>query len=554
MKINVKKIFYLVILLIFLNAGCVLGYKKTDYQDDEVRFMDGTGKTKEDLVKILKEVGDYQGDTLTEEMKVSVKIVVTSISSSGSKADYKIGIKGIDNQNIIRYTPWGHLKKEDFTKKELIEYFGYEGEKNPIKGTEWDASMVLYCPDSKPDYANVEREIFVKELYTGEDIDSIEGSTTSNTEVADNTADQEEDVSWVLDFLAHPIKTSVRFVAKMICDVNDGIQLRLNEIQTGGDHTAKDEKILYSFEELQNDANGTDISIKSTDETKKGIGNRDKYTKVSEYKGDGKGDVNIDDENFTKETKIPVIIGDFYNISADKIDFFDANFLTGNTQKKDGELIHSEDSAWNKIRGPVVEIIRISIYAAGAILIILLIVFSIGIVWSGASNPRKKADYKKGLESFARAILMLVSTIVIMALCIFGSKAIYESISSDGDYELPVRVNVKDAYLFSTNITGYFRYMAQGEDLDYAYTKARFAILYGMAVKLNLLVEVFMVVRMLGIWALSVAGPLIAVNYAIRKTGLRQYNAWLLMYIILSMVQVIFCFLYKVMLNLADWL
>ena len=334
MKISVKKILYLVILLVFLNTSCVLGYKKTDYKKDEVRFMDGTGKTKEDLVKILNKVGGYNGDTLTEEMKVSVKIVVTSISGSGSKADYKIRIKGIDNQNVIRYTPWWHLRKEDFTKKELIEYFGYEGKKNPIKGTEWDASMVLYCPDSGPDQSNVIREIFLKELYTGEDIDAIKNSNTSDTEVKDNTVDKEEDVSWVSDFLAHPIKTTVRFFANAICKVNDGIQLRLNEIQTSGDYTDKDEKLLYTYEELQNDANGVDISIKSTDKTKKGIGNRDKYTRVSEYQGEVTGDANIDDENFTKDTEIPIIIGDFYNIAADKIDFLDTNFLTGDKQKK----------------------------------------------------------------------------------------------------------------------------------------------------------------------------------------------------------------------------
>ena len=33
-------------------------------------------------------------------------------------------------------------------------------------------------------------------------------------------------------------------------------------------------------------------------------------------------------ESFTKDTYIPVISGDLYNIAVDHIDFFDINFLT----------------------------------------------------------------------------------------------------------------------------------------------------------------------------------------------------------------------------------
>ena len=362
-------------------------------------------------------------------------------------------------------------------------------------------------------------------------------------------------ISWIDDFLNRPIKVGVRFLMNGLAYISDAIQIRLNEIQTSGDFTSQDETILYSYDELTKDANGEDINKNSSDETKKGIGNRDKYTKVSKYTEGGKGQANIDDENYTKDTKIPIVIGDFYNIAADKIDFLDINFLTGNTTKKDGELVHAKDSTWNNIRNPVVEIIRVSIYLSSAILIVILVWSAIGIVYNSMRNPDKEAAYKKRLEDLAKSLMMLITTILIMALCIFFSKTLFDSISKSDDYELPIRVNVKNAdYSFSTNITGYYRYMAQTENVEDAYKKAGYTILYFISVIFNLLAEVSMICRIFILWFLSVQGPLIAANYAIRKNGLRQYNIWLRTYLILSSIQIIYCVIYKVIYKMIDWL
>lgn len=374
--------------------------------------------------------------------------------------------------------------------------------------------------------------------------------------VTNNTSNLEQDdesSSWVTDFLEHPIKTGVKFFMIGVCDLADAIQLGLNEMQTSMDYTSQDEKILYSYDELKQDANGEDISKNSTDETKKGIGNRDKYTKVGGYSKGSGIEVTVDDENYTKKTKIPVVVGDFYNLATGKIDFLDDNFLTGNTEKKDGELIHKTNSVWNKIRNPMVEIIKISIYVSSAILIIILIWFAIGIVRTGTQNPAQRAEYKKGLESFAKSLFMLITTVLIMALCIFGTRAILNALGQNGDYQLPVRVRVKGAYSFSTNFTGYMRYMAQIDDVKYAFQKAGYSMMYLIFVIFNVLIEAIMIIRILALWFLSIIGPLIAANYAIRKTGMRQYNVWLFMYISLSVMQVVIYFVCQVLYKIADF-
>ncbi len=551
-------------ILFFCNTQ-VLGFEKTDYGKKQFRCAYFVGDTKKSITSLLKEVGNYKGDYLTEEMELNVKLVIKKVTGSGKKTKYKVAIKGIDQKSSYRMaiakmyniTPFlqRFIPLEKFSREEVAEYFGNEGEDELKEGDEWSANIIVYCPTaSNSDSANAERSIYLKELYTGDDLEKSSKSETSDKEVDDNAADIEEKVSWIDDFLHHPIKASVRFLMNGLAYISDAIQIRLNEIQTSGDFTAQDETLLYSYNELKKDANGEDISKNSTDETKKGIGNRDKYTKVSGYKKGGNGQANIDDENYTKDTKIPIVIGDFYNIAADKIDFLDINFLTGNTTKRDGKLVHAKDSTWNNIRNPVVEIIKISIYLSSAILLVILVWSGIGIVYNSMRSPDKEAAYKKRLEDLAKSLMMLITTILIMSLCIFFSKSMFDSISKRDDYKLPIRVNVKGAYSFSTNITGYFRYMAQAEKVEDAYKKAGYTILYFIAVILNLLLEAFMIFRIFILWFLSVQGPLLAANYAIRRNGLRRYNAWLITYLTLSVIQIGYCVVYKAMYKMIDWL
>lgn len=404
--------------------------------------------------------------------------------------------------------------------------------------------------------------MYIDELYAGKDLELIKNAipgkkTDDSNNQDDNSGEEEEEegASWLDDFLSHPIKALIKFLMNGLASIVDAIQIKLNEIQTSGDFTSQDETLLYSYDDLKRDASGEDISNNSTEETRKGVGNRDKYTKVSGYQEKEKGQTDIDDINYTSKTKIPIVVGDFYNIAADKIDFLDMNFLTGNKEKKDKKLVHDKDSTWNKIREPVVEIIKISIYVSSAILIIMLIRFAIGIIYTGMKNPQKQAEYKKGLEDLSKSLFMLIATIIIMALCIFFSKSIFKSISENNGYKLPIRVDVKTAnYSFSTNITGYLRYMSQIEDVNYAFKKAGYTVLYLGFVNLNLVAVAFMILRIFILWFLSIQGPLLAANYAIRKKGLRQYNTWLQTYIILSMIQVGYSLIYKIMYEMIDWM
>ena len=118
--------------------------------------------------------------------------------------------------------------------------------------------------------------------------------------------------------------------------------------------------------------------------------------------------------------------------------------------------------------------------------------------------------------------------------------------------ELPIRVNVtfsdtsnseteQAGYSFSTNITGYLRYMAQIQDIDKYAEKTLYTFAYMVMVLLNCIAGAFMtIVRPLVIMLLSILGPIIAVLHAleIENKKMLSYQEWVKLYLIISSVQI----------------
>ena len=252
-----------------------------------------------------------------------------------------------------------------------------------------------------------------------------------------------------------------------------------------------------------------------------------------------------DDKRFAEDTKIPVMTGDLYNVAVGQIDFLDVNFLTGN---KD----HDEGSPWMILRNFAAGLIHISIYIASAILLVMLIIYGIQIVGHSFDNPEGEAEAKTRLEQFTTSIAMLIGSVVIMGLCIFGSDTFFKSLENRENAELPIRVNVETAgYSFSTTAAGYARYMAGIEDVDEWVEKGLYTLGFIVLAWVNLAVIIFMIVRMFALWILSMIGPIAAALHILNIEGMMSFRRWAGLYISLSLIQVLLSMIYTLILNYA---
>ena len=236
---------------------------------------------------------------------------------------------------------------------------------------------------------------------------------------------------------------------------------------------------------------------------------------------------------------------DLYNIALGKINILDVNFLTGNEY-------HDEDSIWMKIRNVVTVVIKVIFYIAAALLITSLIWNGLNIV-IGSITPEQRKNHIQALQRFIEAVLLLVGTIVIMSLGIFSSRMILPTIQGE-DVDLPLRVSVEDAdYNFSTNITGFVRYYAEIDNTELYMKKAMYTFSYLILATVNLLAAVLMLARMLIMMFLAMVGPIIATLHALGEQNRFKvkYQDWAKWYIYLSLVQVIFALVYRIILENA---
>lgn len=336
-------------------------------------------------------------------------------------------------------------------------------------------------------------------------------------------------ITWLLDIL------------KFIADI---FQMLANSFQTINLNTIWDMTITYSGDYLYTDGAG------ELDDA--GSGNRDMYTKVGAYEEEDKENkkentIYIDGkkEGFTKDTPIPVIPGDLYYIALGDIELLDTNFLT-----IDRTIHKDENSVWRHLRDFATSVIHITIYIAATLLIIMLIIHGIRIVAHTYDNPEERAKHIEALQKFATSLIMLIGTVVIMAISIFGSKALFNDIKKESSNEGPIRVNVKEAeYSFSTTVTGYFRYMAEIEDVDRYLEKTVYTVAYIVLVAVNCITMIFMFLRMIGMLVLAMLGPIVATLHVLNIKGFMNYKTWVGFYVRLALVQVIMAIIYRIILK-----
>ena len=555
MKKKLIFIFWFVILFLFLFVNYSNGFIKEDFKGKNVHIVNSDDYFYLDSDKLIAKLQDDVGcvdNKLKKELTFITHIKITKYHSILGTYEIQFG----ESNYNIHYGIGAFGANERFTIDELKEIFGLDESlsKSDLKeGYQWKVSLIGTASRVERGY-----NIVLKFLYAGSDLNKVYSVQTDDTEqdniVADNADKMDKLVDWFKDFAAHPVGKIIQAVMDWFTEViGDSMQYLANLVQRIPDKTYKGRDVLYSYKILETDSeyDGTGGD---------GLGNLDKYTKVGEYKKgeavfksiDIKKDKNENDEDdFTEENEIPVMIGDLYNIAVGHIDFIDVNFLTGNTTKNaDGTgLRHEEDSIWTNFRNFAAAIIRMSIYLASAILVMTLIWYGIGIIRHTFDNPRARLDGKEGINRLKNSLLILIGTILFMSLCIFGSQSLYNSISKEDSYELPIRVNVEDIYSFSTTPTGYVRYMASTVDLEEGLQKLAFSMAYIALAAINLLAIVFMILRMFVLWILSIIGPIISVFYAFGKQSPLSLQTWGGLYLSFSFIQVVITIVYIVILN-----
>lgn len=382
------------------------------------------------------------------------------------------------------------------------------------------------------------KKMYATQLATELKIDANLSDIGENlAEISENADDLKEILSELLSkLLANPIGTALSYFFGLLRDgIGDSLQKLTNTI------TFSDADITYSYKEL------------STEGAKTAIYND--YTNVREYEEDGITDeenqkiINIkevdsdekEDRRFSEETEIPLITIDLYNIAADNVPFFDINFLTVDETK------HPAGTPWRYLRDFITTVIHVIIFVVAAFLIIMLIFNGIKIITHSLDNPEAKAEYKKGIEKFATSLLMLIGSIVIMALCIYGSNMFLNEIKVKDSKEGCIRVNAQEAnYSFSTNITGYFRYMAEIEGVNRCLEKGAYTIGYIVLSFINLLLAIFMIIRMLGMMVLAMVGPILAGLHSMNIKAPMKYTSWVKIYVCLAAVQLIFVLVHQI--------
>ena len=548
-KILVISISLFLIIVIWNNIS--YGFIKNDYGEKEiiVRGYVATQASTEAILKDLQETG-YTGNKLDEEMKIKSRITIIDVKEKRGKKTYKIVL---GNTSRETYNEWDKIykrvgAKDYFSYDDLKEYFGLgENVSESLLNKEyyWDANVIVVGPK---DYEKADTSamgmgqyiLYLKSLYTGDDLSKIDGETVSDEENPSDVADFQNGIydaaNKTLDFLSseEAKKFAKNPIGYVLTPLYDGLRDILGDYPMVFAHaiTFSNTKITYKVDELKSDENSA----------------INKYTNVGEYENKEinlKPDSKYKDEEyrrFSSNSEIPVFFIDLYNIATDNVEIFDTNFLEIDTKK------HSDlkNSPWVYLRNVEVLIIRMSIYLCAAYLLITLIYNGILITKSSLTNPIEKTKAINKIKSICISAFMLIGAVLIMALSIYGSKFIISKLKIEDKTEFPIRVNVEEAgYSFSTNITGYFRYRTEIEGIQNYREKGLYTGLYIALSWTNVILAVFFMLRVFVMAVLAVIGPIIAVQYSVNIENSLRYRSWCKIYARLALVQIFFVLLYK---------
>lgn len=383
---------------------------------------------------------------------------------------------------------------------------------------------------------------FLDSVYTGRDME--EGNkvqiSDKNTEIAAESG--KEKVQNPLDFLKELIGKLIMGIFDFFRAIPDALQMGINtfaKIDTIEAKTvnAEPEAITVPVETIQADSKKNERAQFTTGDENKG--NPDKQII---YEVDGK------DANFTEETEIPTIPLDMYNIVYGKIDFLDVNFFNVDTSK------HQEGTKWMFLRKVFSGALHIMIYLSTAFLIVVLIINGIMIV-KGTIIPEKKKEQIDGLKRFVLALIMLVGSVIIMNLCIYGINFFTSFFGDETGGDAFIRVNVAGDtnYSFSANLTEFARFMTQINTVKKLNEKLMYIAIYAFLVFANIVTLLIMLVRSAMIIILSAQGPIVATAYSIdKKVFNMSYSDWIKKYLKWTSIQFILMLGYKLIITLGN--
>lgn len=563
-NIKVLCIGIMTFLIIFTNYS--FGAKSTGLDIDIIAKQNSN--MSEEALNSLKENFNYKGDVVGKNMKLDTTItfIGDSILHDGT---YRIQIGSASDgaTGYIVSISKENLEKLGYNFDNPENLYGYEKSGNKVK---WKVVLIadfngdedVKLRDGSSSLKDL--HIHIREAYGGTEEDYNYGLNEVNPEAeevrfgAEEHYDEvqeevEERVDSFFNFLENWRKNKMGTIFTIILDgaINkiDFIQKIANVFQTIPLKTANDNKVAYQYNFLAADGNE-----EAPGNTGEGAGNRNKYTNVSQT-ASSSGEswqkiVNIDINEtefsssgayeFSSKTEIPVIVVDPYTMATSKISAFDVNFLI-----VDQNLHNENDSIWIKIRNVWVILIRSAFYIASAILIFSLVKHGIVFITKSAITPKEREKHTEGLINFLKSLIMLVGTVVIMACAIYANEMFLSKMMTNGQTELPIRVNVAEAgYSFSTTDTGYVRYMAQIENVDLSGVKFTYVLAYLALAIMNLLTALVMLIRTILMFGLALVGPIVVIFYALDKPHLlpMDYRGWAKAYISIASIQVVLAF------------
>ena len=323
----------------------------------------------------------------------------------------------------------------------------------------------------------------------------------------------------IIDKGINGLKQDILEFVDFILGIIDVAQNLLDSLVTAELGTIKDATILYSSGD-----------IKSSPKINNYINIKDGPIEKADFPVDGT------EEGYSSSTKIPFVPVDVYSVASGSVSNFDINFFTG----RNNTIEHPKDSIWSNIVKLVTGVIHIVIYLSAAFLLFSLIWHGINVVLNTVA-PERKAQHMGGLIDFAKAMLMFVGCVLIMALCIFLSDKLIKIIGLKKGPELPYTVSVTTAnYSFSTNLTGYARYLTQITNIDKLGIKILYSFEYLALIIANIAVVLTMILRTMWIIILSIQGPIIAAGYGLqfKKIFGLEYKDWILKYVKWSSIPV----------------
>lgn len=382
---------------------------------------------------------------------------------------------------------------------------------------------------------------FLDSVYTGRDME--EGNkvpiSDKNTEIA---AESGKEKAKLPNFLSELWGKFTLLLCNGIRSIPDALQMGLNpfykfdtiEAKTVN---AKPDAITVPVETIQADSKKNERAQLTTGDINKGDPDKQEIY-----------DVDAKDANFTEDTEIPTIPLDMYNIIYGKINFLDVNFFNVDTSK------HQEGTKWMLLRKIFAGALHIMIYLSIAFLIITLIIHGIMMV-KNTMIPEKKKEQIDGLRHFVLALIMLVGSVLIMNLCIYGVNFFTSYFGNEEVGDAFIRVNVSGGdtdFSFNANLTEFTRFMTQINTVEKINEKLMYIVMYAFLVFANFVTLGIMLVRNFMIIILSVQGPIVATAYAIdKKVFNMSYSDWVKLYLKWTSVQLVLMLGYKLIVTLG---